>query len=48
LQLSIKRLQQNNVEIKGVIFNDVISSASGYGYGYGKYTYQYNYDDTKK
>ncbi len=48
LQLSIKRLQQNNVEIKGVIFNDVISSASGYGYGYGKYTYQYDYNDGKK
>ena len=45
LQQSVKRLKQNNVEIKGVVFNDLSESSSryGYGYGYGKYIYQYNY-----
>jgi tyrosine-protein kinase Etk/Wzc len=45
LQQSVKRLKQNGVDIKGVVFNDLsaISSRYGYGYGYGKYIYQYNY-----
>jgi tyrosine-protein kinase Etk/Wzc len=45
LQQSVKRLKQNEVDIKGVVFNDLSASSSryGYGYGYGKYIYQYNY-----
>jgi len=43
LQQSVKRLKQNDVNIKGCVFNDVKEVASGYGYGYGKYFYQYDY-----
>ncbi|NOQ14722.1 MAG: polysaccharide biosynthesis tyrosine autokinase [Methyloprofundus sp.] len=41
LQQSVKRLKQNDVDIKGCVFNDVRLIASGYGYG--KYFYQYDY-----
>ena len=41
LQQSVKRLKQNDVNIKGCVFNDVQAVASGYGYG--KYFYQYDY-----
>ncbi|WP_269844776.1 polysaccharide biosynthesis tyrosine autokinase [Methyloprofundus sedimenti] len=41
LQQSVKRLKQNDVNIKGCVFNDVHLVASGYGYG--KYFYQYDY-----
>ena len=40
LEQSVKRFKQNNVDIKGIVFNDL---TTGYGYGYGKYIYQYNY-----
>jgi tyrosine-protein kinase Etk/Wzc len=45
LQQSVKRLKQNDVDIKGVVFNNLSATSSryGYGYGYGKYVYQYNY-----
>ncbi len=43
LQQCVKRLKQNDVDIKGIIFNDVPETLSRYGYGYGKYVYQYNY-----
>ncbi len=46
LQQSIKRFKQNDVVIKGVVFNDIPSSGYGYGYGYGKYIYQYNYQQS--
>ncbi len=42
LQQSIKRLKQNEVDVKGIVLND-LSSGYGYGYGYGRYIYQYNY-----
>ncbi len=39
---SAKRLQQNDIKLNGVIFNDLKLSASKYGYGkYGYYNYQY-------
>ncbi|WP_428353660.1 polysaccharide biosynthesis tyrosine autokinase [Methyloprofundus sp.] len=41
LEQSVKRLKQNDIEIKGCIFNDVRAVSSGYGYG--KYFYQYDY-----
>jgi len=40
LQQSVKRFKQNDVDIKGIVFNDL---STGYGYGYGKYIYQYDY-----
>lgn len=43
LQQSVKRLKQNDVDIKGCVFNDLHLVTSGYGYGYGKYFYQYDY-----
>lgn len=44
LQQSVKHLKQNDVDIKGCVFNDVHLSSSSYGYGgYGKYFYQYDY-----
>ncbi len=41
LQLSVKRFKQNDVEIKGMILNDISmnSSAYGYNYAYEKYSY---------
>lgn len=41
LQQSVKRLKQNDVDVKGVVFNDILTSS--YGYGKGKYVYQYSY-----
>ncbi|RLA18241.1 MAG: chain-length determining protein [Gammaproteobacteria bacterium] len=45
LQQSIKRLQQNNVDVKGCVFNDLhlLSPSYGSGHGYGKYFYHYDY-----
>ncbi len=41
LEQSVKRLKQNDVNIKGIVFNDLSASASAYGYG--GYVYQYSY-----
>jgi tyrosine-protein kinase Etk/Wzc len=41
LEQSTKRLLQAGVDIKGIVFNDMPESSSGYGYG--KYVYQYSY-----
>ncbi|MEE9425434.1 MAG: polysaccharide biosynthesis tyrosine autokinase [Methylococcales bacterium] len=41
LQQCVKRLKQNDVDIKGIVFNQLPLSSSRYGYG--KYVYQYNY-----
>lgn len=41
LQQSVKQLKQNDVDIKGCVFNDVHLLPSAYGYG--KYFYQYDY-----
>jgi tyrosine-protein kinase Etk/Wzc len=44
LELSVKRLAQAGVQLKGVVFNDVPETSSIYGYGgYGRYVYQYSY-----
>jgi tyrosine-protein kinase Etk/Wzc len=47
LQQSVKRLRQNDVDIKGVVFNDLAKTSTryGYGYGYGRYIYQYSYQN---
>ena len=39
LEQSAKRLKQNNVEVKGIVFNDVSLVSSGYS----NYIYQYDY-----
>lgn len=39
LEQSAKRLKQNNVDVKGIVFNDVTLGISGYG----NYIYQYDY-----
>ncbi|MCK5829558.1 MAG: polysaccharide biosynthesis tyrosine autokinase [Methylococcales bacterium] len=39
LEQSAKRLKQNNVEVKGIVFNDVTLGTSGYS----NYIYQYDY-----
>ncbi len=41
LEQSVKRLKQNDVNIKGIVFNDLSARASGYAYG--GYVYQYSY-----
>jgi tyrosine-protein kinase Etk/Wzc len=41
LQQSVKQLKQNDVDVKGFVFNDLPITSSRYGYG--KYVYQYNY-----
>lgn len=48
VEISIRRFEQNGVEIKGVILNAVVRRAlSYYSYGYDSYTYSYD-DSTKK
>ena len=38
--MSVKRLAQNGVRVRGAVFNDV----SGAGARYSKYSYQYRYE----
>jgi tyrosine-protein kinase Etk/Wzc len=43
VELSIRRMQQSDIKLSGVIFNGLQASATKYGYGkYGYYAYQYN------
>ena len=46
IELSLKRLGQAGVSVKGVLLNRVTAAAGGYGYGY-KYAYAYKYDQRK-
>lgn len=54
IEVTVKRLEQNGVDTKGVIFNAIKRSAGGYGYnygygyGYGYYTYDYGQKKSKK
>jgi len=56
IEITVKRLEQNGIETKGVIFNAIKRSAGGYGYnygygygyGYGYYTYDYGNDKKKR
>ena len=41
IELSIKRLQQAEVNLRGILFNDIRIKAGNYGAGY--YNYQYSY-----
>lgn len=47
VEVSIKRFEQNGVEIKGVILNAVLRKASNY-YNYGYYSYDYSYKPDEK
>ena len=44
LQQSVKRFRQNDVNLKGIVFNGVPVSTSRYGV-YNRYVYQYSYKD---
>ncbi|WP_027712678.1 tyrosine-protein kinase Wzc [Dickeya chrysanthemi] len=47
VEISIRRFEQNDTPIKGVILNAVIRRALSY-YSYGYDSYQYSYDSDKK
>ena len=47
IELSLKRLGQAGVSVKGVLLNRVTAAAGGYGYGY-KYAYAYKYEQRKR
>jgi tyrosine-protein kinase Etk/Wzc len=44
IELSVKRLKQAEVNLRGILFNDIKASSSRYGAG--KYSYQYAYKDS--
>ena len=42
IEVSIRRLEQSNVKVKGCVLNGVVRRASSqYGYGYNHYGYSY-------
>ena len=41
IELAVKRLKQSDVNLRGILFNDLKASSSRYGAG--KYNYQYAY-----
>ena len=44
IELSIKRLQQAEINLKGILFNDIRIKTGNYGAGrYNYYNYQYSY-----
>jgi tyrosine-protein kinase Etk/Wzc len=42
IELAVKRLQQADVNLRGIVFNDI--DVSSQRYGAGRYSYQYNYE----
>ncbi|MAO13087.1 polysaccharide biosynthesis tyrosine autokinase [Marinobacter sp.] len=45
IELTKRRFEQNDIQVKGVILNGVVKKASAYGYGgYGYYNYEYKAD----
>ena len=40
VEVALRRYQQNNINVKGIVFNAVERKSSGYGYGYYNYEYQ--------
>ena len=45
IEVTKRRFEQNDIQLKGAIFNAVIKKASAYGYGnYGYYNYEYKSD----
>ncbi|MFN3068181.1 tyrosine-protein kinase Wzc [Serratia sp. J2] len=47
VEVSIRRFEQNGVDVRGVILNAVIKKASSY-YNYGYYNYDYSYESEIK
>ena len=43
IEQSVKRMQQANVNLRGILFNDITSRSQRYGAG--KYSYQYSYKE---
>ena len=43
IELSVKRLQQAEVNLRGVVFNDIRSPSRNYGVG--RYSSQYSYNN---
>jgi tyrosine-protein kinase Etk/Wzc len=46
IETAVKRLQQANVNLRGILFNDIYVQSQRYGAG--KYSYQYTYKKDKK
>lgn len=47
IEVTKRRFEQNDIQLKGAIFNAVEKKASAYGYGnYGYYNYEYKSDKT--
>jgi tyrosine-protein kinase Etk/Wzc len=46
IEQAMKRLKQADVNLRGILFNDI--SVSSKRYGAGKYSYQYSYEDKKR
>ena len=45
IEVAMRRFEQNDIQLKGAIFNAVEKKASAYGYGnYGYYNYEYKSD----
>lgn len=45
IEIAMRRFEQNDIQLKGAIFNAVERKASAYGYGnYGYYNYEYKSD----
>ncbi|MAD01321.1 tyrosine-protein kinase [Pseudomonas abyssi] len=45
IEVAMRRFEQNDIQLKGAIFNAVEKKASSYGYGnYGYYNYEYKSD----
>lgn len=45
IEITKRRFEQNDIQLKGAIFNAVLKKASAYGYGhYGYYNYEYRSD----
>jgi tyrosine-protein kinase Etk/Wzc len=46
IEQSVKHLKQANVNLRGIVFNDVIAHSKRYGAG--RYSYQYSYEKSRK
>ncbi|HCD3591106.1 TPA: tyrosine-protein kinase, partial [Klebsiella pneumoniae] len=46
IEISVRRFEQNGIQIKGAILNGLVKRASSY-YGYGYNHYGYEYKDKK-
>ncbi len=47
LELSVKKFKQNDVNIKGIVLNDLTINSSSYGYNYAYEKYSYEEIDTE-